>query len=88
MSESCSCTLTAYQDISFIGDGVSHFLAYILILGGTFQIISGVAGVVHQGEEVIIHSNQLVVFALDIRHFHVVSRGTDILKFLSCKKEK
>ena len=77
----------SYQDICFIGDGISNFLSNVGVLGRALQIIPGVAAVVHEGEEVVIHADQLVVFALDIRHFHVVGGGADILKFLSWKRQ-
>ena len=72
-----------YQDICFIGDGISNFLSNVGVLSRALQIIPGVAAVVHQGEEVVIHADQLVVFALDIRHFHVVGGWADILEFLA-----
>ena len=75
--------INTHQDIKFVIDGISDFFSDIIIISRTLQIISCIAGVVHQGEKIIIHSNQLVIFALDIRHFHIVGGGADILKFLS-----
>ena len=72
-----------YQDISFIGNGIYDFFSNVSVFAGTLQIIPGISGVVHQRQEIVIHSDQLVVFALDVRHFHVVSGGADILELLS-----
>merc|ERR1719493_636084 len=71
--------------ISFIGNGIPDFFTNSIIFSGTLKIISGITTVVHQGEEIVVHSNKLVVFALDIRHFHVVGGWANILKFLSCE---
>ena len=73
-----------YQDISFIGNGISDFFSNVIVFGGTLQIIPGISGVVHQRQKIVIHSDQLVIFALDIRHFHVVGGWTDILQLLAC----
>ena len=77
-----------YQDISFVGDGSSDFVSDITSLIGTLEVISGVSVIVHQGKEIVFHTDKLVVFALDIRHFHVVGGWTNILKLLSCERRK
>ena len=44
-----------------------------------------ISRVIHEGEEVIIDPNQLVVLALHIRHLHVVGGRADVLKLFAWK---
>ena len=76
----------AYQDVCLISNSIPDFSTNIIFWA--LQIFTGVTGIVHHGEEIVLHTNELVVLTLDIGHFHVVSRWTDIFKFLSCDKKK
>ena len=76
--------MSTHQNISFLIDGIPDLLAHGVL--GALEVIPGVAVVVHEGEEVVVHPDELEVLALHIGNFHVVCGGTDILKLLACKK--
>ena len=44
-----------------------------------------ISRVIHEGEEVIIDPNQLVVLALHIRHLHVVGGRANVLQLFAWK---
>ena len=71
-----------YQNVNFVCYGFSDLITNRVFW--TLEVVPGVPGVVHEGEEVILHPDQLEVLALHVRHLHVVGRGTDILKLLAC----
>lgn len=49
------------------------------------QVISGVAGVIHQGQEAVVNVEQLEVPTFDVRHLHVVGGWANIFELLSCE---
>ena len=73
-----------YQDISFIRDTGPDLVTNFVVRA--LKILPGVTGVVHHGEVVVLHTNELVVLTLHVGHFHVVGRGADVLKFLAWKR--
>ena len=75
---------TTHQNINFLLDGVLDFFTDSVL--GALEVVPGVAGVVHEGEEVVFEPDQLEVLALHIGDFHVVCGGTDILKLLAYKE--
>ena len=75
-------TVHTYQNVNFVCYGFSDLITNRVFW--TLEVVPGVPGVVHEGEEVILHPDQLEVLALHVRHLHVVGRGTDILKLLAC----
>ena len=75
---------TSDQNISFLLDGGLDFITNSVLRA--LEVIPGVTVVVHEGEEVIVHPDQLEVLALHIGDFHVVCGGTDILKLLAYKE--
>ena len=73
---------SAYQNVNFICNGF-----FDLITNGVFwtlEVIPRFAGVVHEGEEAIVHSDQHEVLAHHIRHLHVVRGWTDVLQLFAC----
>ena len=73
--------LTTHQNISFLLDGGLDFITNSVLRA--LEVIPGVAVVVHEGEEVVVHPDELEVLALHIGHFHVVCGGADVLKLLA-----
>ena len=74
---------STYQNVNFICNGF-----FDLITNGVFwalEVIPGFAGVVHEGEEAVLHPDQHVVLAHHIRHLHVVRGGADVLQLFACK---
>ena len=74
---------SAYQNVNFICNGF-----FDLITNGVFwtlEVIPRFAGVVHEGEEAIVHPDQHEVLAHHIRHLHVVCGGADVLQLLPWK---
>jgi len=69
------------QDVSFIVNGVTDLITNIIVRA--LKVLPGVTAVVHHGEEVVLHADELVVLALHVGHFHVVGGWADIFKFLS-----
>ena len=73
--------MQTYQDIFAFIHGALDFFADIAFWN--FQIVTGVATVVHQGQISVIRDIQkLEIFARNVRHIHVVSGRTDIFVFL------
>jgi hypothetical protein len=77
---------TSDQNISFLIDGIPDLLAHSVL--GALEVIPGVAVVVHEGEEVVVHPDELEVLALHVGHFHVVCGGADVLKLLASEDVK
>ena len=73
--------LSTHQNISFLIDGIPDLLAHSVLRA--LEVIPGVAVVVHEGEEVVVHPDELEVLALHVGHFHVVCGGADVLKLLA-----
>ena len=73
--------MSTHQNISFLIDGIPDLLAHSVL--GALEVIPGVAVVVHEGEEVVVHPDELEVLALHVGHFHVVCGGADVLKLLA-----
>lgn len=71
------------QDVSVGGDRGPDLISYIVIFGRTLEIIPGLTGVVHEGEEVVFHTDELVILALNVGNLHVVGGWADIFKFLA-----
>jgi len=69
------------QDVGFILNGGTDLATNIIV--GALKILPGVTGVVHHGEEVVLHADELVVLTLHVGHFHVVGGWADIFKFLA-----
>ena len=73
---------STYQNVNFICNGF-----FDLITNGVFwalEVIPGFAGVVHEGEEAVLHPDQHVVLAHHIGHLHVVRGGADVLQLFAC----
>ena len=66
-----------YQNVNFICNGFSDLITNGVF--GALEVVPGVPGVIHEGEEVVLHPNQHVVLAHHIRHLHVVRGGADVL---------
>jgi len=77
---------TSDQNISFLIDGIPDLLAHSVLRA--LEVIPGVAVVVHEGEEVVVHPDELEVLALHVGHFHVVCGGADVLKLLASEDVK
>ena len=57
-----------------------------LISNGIFralEIFAHVASVVHEGEEVVVDTDQLEVLAFHIRHLHVVGGRADVFQLFT-----
>ena len=73
---------STYQNVNFICNGF-----FDLITNGVFralEVVPRVAGVVHEGEEPVLHPDQHEVLAHHIRHLHVVRGGADVLQLFAC----
>merc|ERR1719495_1409647 len=73
----------SHNDLLVFLNSAFNLLPYCILWA--FQILPHLASIVHEGQEVVIDSDQLIVFALHIWHLHVVSGGADILQFLACE---
>jgi len=69
------------QDVGFIVNGVTDLITNIIVRA--LKVLPGVTAVVHHGEEVVLHADELVVLALHVGHFHVVGGWADVFKFLT-----
>ena len=49
------------------------------------NLLPHISSVIHEGKEVIVDPNQLVVLALHIRHLHVVGGRADVLQLFAWK---
>jgi len=70
-----------HQNIHILLDGVPDLVADGVL--GALQVVPGLAGVVHQGEELVVEPDQLEVLALHVGHLHVVGGGADVLQLLA-----
>ena len=75
--------ISTHQNFNFIFYGGLDLLANSIIRA--LEVIPGVSAIVHKIEEAILHSNQLVILAIDFGYIYVGSGGTDVLKLISCK---
>ena len=76
-----SKVLETYQDVGFILNGVTDLATNIIV--GALEVLPGFTGVVHYGEEVVLHADELVVLALHVGDFHVVGGWGEFFKFLA-----
>jgi len=67
------------HDVLAVGDGGLDLLSDVAIRD--LQVVTGVAGVVHQGQVAIIDVQELVVPPGDVGHVHVMCGRADILVF-------
>ena len=65
-----------YQDVPLISNSAPNFIPNIVV--GALEIIPCFTGIVHEGKEIIVKANQLVVLPLDVGYFHVVSGRANI----------
>ena len=79
-------SIVAYQDVGFVGNGGPDLLANIVFRA--LKVLPGVTGVIHHGEVVVIHPDELVILALNVGHFHVMGGWADVFKFLSCELKR
>jgi len=71
----------SHQNILLLVD--SRLNLFTDIVFGALKVVPGLAVVIHEGEETIVHADQLVVFALHVGHLHVVGGGADVLKLFA-----
>ena len=76
-----ACGEAGHEQVGLGLDGVLDLLAHVGV--GALKVLPGLAGVVHQGEEVVLQPDQLEVLAGDVGHLHVVSGGGELLKLLA-----
>ena len=75
--------LKTHQNINFLLDGILDLITDSVL--GALEVIPGVTVVVHEGEEVVVHPDELEVLALHVGHFHIVCGGADVLQLLPWK---
>ena len=71
----------SHQNVRILVDG-----GLDLLPNGVFralEVLTHVAGVVHEGEEVVVDPNQLEVLALHVRHLHVVGGWADVFQLFT-----
>jgi len=50
---------------------------------GHLEVVPGLAALVHEREEAVVHADELVLLPLHVGHLHVVGGGTQLLQLLA-----